>query len=52
MDGMHNVRGTPCGAFGSEIFLVYTDERDTTAAGYPGLRNQAFVIKVNRLFRF
>jgi hypothetical protein len=37
---------------GSEIFVVYTDERDTTVAGYPGLRNKAFVVKVNRLFRF
>ncbi len=37
---------------GSEIFVVYTDERDTTVSGYPGLRNRAFVVKVNRLFRF
>ncbi|MEZ5291009.1 MAG: DUF5916 domain-containing protein [Vicinamibacterales bacterium] len=37
---------------GSEIFVVYTDERDTTTGGYPGLRNRAFVVKVNRLFRF
>ncbi|MGE3887053.1 MAG: DUF5916 domain-containing protein [Vicinamibacterales bacterium] len=37
---------------GSEIFVVYTDERDTTTSGYPGLRNRAFVVKVNRLFRF
>ncbi len=37
---------------GSEIFAVYTDERDTTTSGYPGLRNRAFVVKVNRLFRF
>jgi hypothetical protein len=37
---------------GSELFVVYTDERDTTGAGYPALRNRAFVVKVNRLFRF
>jgi hypothetical protein len=37
---------------GSELFVVYTDERDTTVVGYPGLRNKAFVVKVNRLFRF
>ena len=37
---------------GSEIFFVYTDERDTTTTGYPGLRNRAVVVKVNRLFRF
>jgi len=37
---------------GSEFFVVYTDERDTTTPGYPGLRNKAFVVKINRLFRF
>ena len=37
---------------GSELFLVYTDERDTTVPGYPGLRNRAFVVKVTRLFQF
>jgi hypothetical protein len=43
---------------GSEIFLVYTDERDRTDERYAtptlvrGLRNRAFVVKVNRLFRF
>jgi hypothetical protein len=37
---------------GSELFVVYTDERDTTHPGYPDLRNRAFVIKMNRLFRF
>ena len=37
---------------GSEVFVVYTDERDTTGQGYPGLKNRAFVVKVNRLFRF
>jgi hypothetical protein len=45
---------------GSELFIVYTDERDTTgpriAAATPalitGLRNRAFVVKINRLLRF
>jgi hypothetical protein len=43
---------------GSELFLVYTDERDTTDDRYAtattvrGLRNRAFVIKINRLFRY
>jgi len=37
---------------GSELFIVYTDERDTTAPGYPSLKNRAFVVKVNRLLRF
>jgi hypothetical protein len=37
---------------GSELFIVYTDERDTLRPGFPGLKNRAFVVKVNRLFRF
>jgi hypothetical protein len=37
---------------GSELFVVYTDERDTLQPGFPNLRNRAFVVKVNRLFRF
>ena len=37
---------------GSELFLVYTDDYDSeAAAGVSALRNRAFVIKVNRLFR-
>jgi hypothetical protein len=37
---------------GSELFVVYTDDYDT-ASRYQALalRNRAFVIKVNRLFR-
>ena len=37
---------------GSELFLVYTDERDTLTPRFPGLENRAFVVKFNRLFRF
>ena len=37
---------------GSDIFVVYTDGRDTTTDGFPGLRNQSFVVKFTRLFRF
>jgi hypothetical protein len=43
---------------GSEFFLVYTDERDTTDDGFTpqpavrGLKNRAFVVKLNRLWRF
>jgi hypothetical protein len=37
---------------GSELFIVYTDERDTVRPGFPDLNNRAFVVKVNRLFRF
>lgn len=37
---------------GSELFVVYTDDYDTnTRLGVAPLRNRAFVIKVNRLFR-
>jgi hypothetical protein len=43
---------------GSELFLVYTDERDTTdddglsPTAVRGLKNRAFVVKLNRLLRF
>jgi len=37
---------------GSEMFIVYTDERDTLKAGFPDLKNRAFVVKINRLLRF
>ena len=37
---------------GSELFVVYTDERDTYTRGFPGLKNRTFVVKVNRLLRF
>ncbi|MEQ1729765.1 MAG: DUF5916 domain-containing protein [Vicinamibacterales bacterium] len=37
---------------GSELFAVYTDERDTIPTGFPELKNRAFVVKVNRLLRF
>ncbi|MFN7915009.1 MAG: DUF5916 domain-containing protein [Vicinamibacterales bacterium] len=37
---------------GSELFVVYTDERDTTRPGYPDLKNRAFVVKINKLLRF
>ncbi len=36
---------------GSELFVVYTDERDTLGTGFPFLKNRAFVFKINRLFR-
>ncbi len=36
---------------GSELFVVYTDERDTLGPGYPGLKNRAFVVKATRFFR-
>ncbi len=37
---------------GSELFVVYTDERDTLSPRYPALENRAFVVKLTRLFRF
>ena len=37
---------------GSELFVVYNEERDTLARGFPGLQNRALIIKVTRLFRF
>jgi hypothetical protein len=37
---------------GSELFVVYTDERDTLRPGFPDLKNRAFVIKAHRLVRF
>jgi hypothetical protein len=32
--------------------VVFTDDRDTVVAGYPGLLNRAVVVKVNGLSRF
>ena len=38
---------------GSELFVVYNEERDSDAAtGIPGLFNRAFIVKVNRFLRF
>ena len=37
---------------GSELFVVFNEDRDTTTRRFPGLRNRAFVVKFNRLFRF
>ena len=37
---------------GSELFVVYNEERDTLARSIPDLRNRAFIVKVNRLLRF
>ena len=36
----------------SELFVVYSDGRDTTLKGYPALVNRAFIVKINRLLRF
>jgi hypothetical protein len=37
---------------GSELFVVYNDERNTLSRGFPSLSTRTFVVKVNRLFRF
>ena len=36
---------------GSELFVVYNDQRDT-ALRPPFLQNRAFIVKLTRLFRF
>ena len=37
---------------GSELFIVYSDARNTLAPGYPGLLNRTVAIKATRLVRF
>jgi hypothetical protein len=37
---------------GSELFIVYNEERDTLAPRFRDLANRAFIVKVNRLLRF
>ena len=37
---------------GSELFVVYNEQRDTLTRRLPDIVNRAFIIKVNRLFRF
>ena len=36
---------------GSELFLVFNEQRDSSARGFPALANRAFIIKITRLFR-
>lgn len=36
---------------GSDLFIVYTDNRDTTGRGFPEMRNRGLVVKFTRLFR-
>jgi hypothetical protein len=36
----------------SDIFVVYSDGRDTLGRGFPALLNRGFTAKVTRLFRF
>jgi hypothetical protein len=37
---------------GSELFVVFNEERDTNARRFPDLANRALIVKVNRLLRF
>ena len=37
---------------GSELFVVYNEQRDTRTVGFPDLGGRAFIVKINRLFRF
>ena len=37
---------------GSELFVVYNEERDTLARRFPEIANRAFIVKVNRVIRF
>jgi hypothetical protein len=36
----------------SELFVVYSDGRDTLGRGFPGLVNRGMTVKLTRLFRF
>lgn len=36
---------------GSELFVVFNDDRNTLTRGFPSLNSRAFIVKVNRLFR-
>ena len=37
---------------GSELFVVLNETRETEMTRFPTLTNRAFIIKINRLFRF
>jgi hypothetical protein len=37
---------------GSDFFIVYSDNRDTTLNGFPELRGRGVVVKLTRLLRF
>jgi hypothetical protein len=36
---------------GSELFLVFNEERDTRVPRFPGLATRSLIVKVNRLLR-
>jgi hypothetical protein len=37
---------------GSELFVVYNEDRNTLSRAFPGLNTRALIVKVNRLFRY
>ncbi len=37
---------------GSELFVVYNEQRDTRAAGLPDLQGRSIIVKLNRFMRF
>jgi hypothetical protein len=37
---------------GSELFVVYNEDRNTSALGVQGLSTRSIIVKVNRLFRY
>ena len=37
---------------GSDLFVVYSDGRETVGTGFPRLQDRSFVVKMTRLFRF
>ena len=37
---------------GSEVFVVYNEQRDTLARRFPQVATRAFIVKINRLLRF
>jgi hypothetical protein len=37
---------------GSELFIVYNDQRDTLGSGSSSLANRALIAKITKLFQF
>jgi hypothetical protein len=37
---------------GSELFVVYNEERETAERAFPSLSTRALIVKINRLWRF
>lgn len=37
---------------GSELFVVYNEQRDTVTRRFPDIENRALIVKITRLFRF